>query len=80
MLVETPMCVDCGAHAPEAKDDAFVSSSTGWRLTRRPTADGRGGSLDWRCPECWRHYKGRTARPPPDSVRRAIGGGRSGGT
>jgi len=56
MLTSTPNCVGCGEAAPEKEGDTFLSSSSGWRLTRRKTPEGK-DVLDWRCPECWRKYK-----------------------
>jgi hypothetical protein len=51
-------CVGCGETAPEKEGEAFVSSTSGWRLTRRRNAEGV-DVLDWRCSECWRRFKGQ---------------------
>jgi hypothetical protein len=59
-LTDVPVCVGCGARAPERNDDdALVSSATGWRLTRHMGTEGE--CLQWRCPECWRTHKARVA-------------------
>jgi hypothetical protein len=72
-----PVCVDCEQPAPETSTkDALISTSFGWRLSRRSLAEG-GHSLEWRCPECWRkHRAALTAarrssnRPPSKTLQR----------
>ena len=56
MLAPKRSCVGCGELAPEKEGDEFLSSTSGWRLTRRKTPEGADVS-DWRCPECWQKYK-----------------------
>jgi hypothetical protein len=76
MTTATPSCVGCGKPAPQKDGDGFISSSTGWRLTRGKADDGR-DLLTWRCPECWRQYK--ALNPPPRASNlfpRPSGGGR----
>jgi hypothetical protein len=59
MLAIVQKCVGCGAPAPDKKEgEAFVSSTSDWRLTRRKSPEGV-DVLDWRCPECWRRFKGQ---------------------
>ena len=67
-----PTCVDCRKLAPdEASDHSLISASFGWRLTRKPEADGR-RSAEWRCPECWAAHRGRAPsmpeQPPPSAT------------
>jgi hypothetical protein len=47
-----PMCVDCGAQAPDTNTNfTLISSAFGWRL--RKVED----RMEWRCPACWRAHK-----------------------
>jgi hypothetical protein len=49
-------CVDCAALSPPT--DAIrtlIGENSAWRLSRRPTRDGR-HVHEWRCPTCWTSY------------------------
>jgi hypothetical protein len=46
-------CVDCGALSPPTDPErSSIGENAAWRLSRRPTLDGR-LVLEWRCPGCW---------------------------
>jgi hypothetical protein len=68
---DRPTCVGCGTTAPDTDTNhTLISSTFGWRLTRRKSFDGT-TLLDWRCATCWRKFKDDgpgTGQPP---VRRA---------
>jgi hypothetical protein len=70
IMVERPTCIDCGATAPDTDTNyTLISSSFGWRLTRRVGADGS-RAAEWRCPNCWNKHKvhdHKTHGPPPSS-------------
>lgn len=50
-------CVGCGGWSPVGHGEhTLISSTYGWRLSRKP--DGRGGhAYEWRCPVCWKRHK-----------------------
>jgi len=46
-------CVDCGALSPPTDPErSLIGENAAWRLTRKPTSDGR-LMLEWRCPRCF---------------------------
>jgi hypothetical protein len=46
-------CVDCSALSPPTDPErSSIGENAAWRLSRRPTRDGR-LVLEWRCPSCW---------------------------
>jgi hypothetical protein len=56
-MMDRPLCIGCGANAPETNTTyTLISKQFGWRLARRT---GPGGTLlvDWRCPACWKKLK-----------------------
>jgi hypothetical protein len=64
MSSDRPTCVDCNAKAPETKTDETLVSTIGWRLERRRASGGANAMLFlWRCPACWRAFKGREKVP-----------------
>ena len=50
----------------------FISSTFGWRLTRRRSFDGT-SLLDWRCAKCWRQHKDGSKEPGKDGVASKFG-------
>jgi hypothetical protein len=65
-MSDRPTCVDCHATAPDTNTDETLVSSIGWRLERRKSAGGTHEMLFlWRCPACWRAFKGREKTPTP---------------
>jgi hypothetical protein len=45
--------VDCSALSPPTDPErSSIGENAAWRLSRRPTRDGR-LVLEWRCPSCW---------------------------
>jgi hypothetical protein len=55
---ERQTCVDCQALSPETETNyTLISARYGWRLSRRRDARGK-LVMEWRCPKCWRAYKG----------------------
>jgi len=53
---ERQKCFDCGTFAPATETNyTLISSTHGWRLTRRVTDAGL--VLEWRCPNCWTAYR-----------------------
>src|SRR5258708_4333201 len=69
-----PRCIDCGASAPETNTNyTLISSTFGWRLTRRLLTDGT-RAVEWRCPACWRaHQNARQGAREPEHLDRAVG-------
>jgi hypothetical protein len=66
-MVDRPTCIDCGANAPETDTSyTLISSTFGWRLTRRAVADGS-RAVEWRCPSCWNKHKSKES-PAPASI------------
>jgi hypothetical protein len=60
-MSQSPTCIDCGAIAPETNTNyTLISTSFGWRLTRR-TLPGGEVTTEWRCAACWRKHKSRAA-------------------
>ena len=54
---ERQTCVGCHLLSPETETNyTLISAQFGWRLARKPTADGT-MSIEWRCPACWRTYR-----------------------
>lgn len=52
-----PRCKDCGALAPRTETNfTLISSQHGWRLTFEKENGRR--KAEWRCPRCWRAFKG----------------------
>jgi hypothetical protein len=73
---QRPTCIDCGAAAPETNTNyTLISTSFGWRLTRR-TLPGGVKIVEWRCSNCWRKHKSRPGAsdgPPTGSNPRPAG-------
>jgi hypothetical protein len=62
-MSDRPICVGCGAVAPDTDTNhTLISSTFGWRLTRRKSFDGT-TLLDWRCAKCWKQLKVPAAKP-----------------
>src|SRR5579872_3339909 len=67
---ERQTCVDCGILSPETDTNyTLIGSRHGWRLTRRIESDGS-AVAEWRCPPCWRAYKGSSDEKAPPSTER----------
>lgn len=50
--------MDCRALSPETETNyTLISARYGWRLSKRRDARGK-LIMEWRCPKCWRAYKG----------------------
>lgn len=70
-MSDRPICVGCGAMAPDTDTNhTLISATFGWRLTRRKSFDGT-TLLDWRCATCWRKFKGEAppAAPPGEPAK-----------
>ena len=60
-MSQRPTCIECGASAPDTNTNyTLISTSFGWRLTRRVLPDGA-VNVEWRCTTCWRKQKARPA-------------------
>jgi hypothetical protein len=71
-MSQRPTCIDCGANAPDTNTNyTLISTSFGWRLTRRALPGG-GQAVEWRCATCWRKHKTGAGG------KRAVGQGRNG--
>ncbi len=67
-MSDRPICVGCGATAPDTDTNhTLISATFGWRLTRRRSFDGT-TLLDWRCAKCWREHKGETTAKPAEKA------------
>lgn len=72
-MSERQVCVDCGLLSPETETNyTLIGAQHGWRLTRRYEPDGT-AVAEWRCPSCWRAYKGAADEKSPPSTRRTSG-------
>ncbi len=57
-------CFGCGVAAPPTRSDqTLISTSHGWRLSRRAAGGGE-FFLEWRCPVCWKRYKDKILSGP----------------
>src|SRR5258708_21709359 len=56
-MKERQTCVGCGRRSPETETNyTLISAQSGWRLTRRPAADGT-VNVEWRRPPRWRAHR-----------------------
>jgi hypothetical protein len=80
-MSDRPTCIDCGITSPETSTNyTLISSTFGWRLTRRKMDAGQ-IVLEWRCASCWRKHKAggdHRATGEATGIRRTVPGKRIG--